>query len=575
MTSLLTVLLLAASPLASSRHRVAVVVGANKAPPGRQPLRFAHRDAEAVKDVLIRVGGVEPENVTMLLDGTPQTVLAALDQAAAGLRPNQQSVVFFYYSGHADETSLYPGGARLSIHDVQTHLSKVPASVRVGIFDACRGGAWTRAKGLTAGAPIELPLGEALGAEGTLLFASSSGLEESHESQTLEQSFFTHHLVAGLAGAADVSEDGVVTANEAFQYARRLTVRDSIEASVVPQHPSFEVTLRGRDDFELTRPRLSASTLLIAQKNGPLQVVALSSGLVLFELPAGPMEARLAVAPGGYVVRSVAAGVVKAVREVQIRPGQPTAVDEASLSTVHAVASAVKSATLETPLVDLSTLPAETLQIGLRGGVALAPRDLIEDGFIQPGAGDRLRAAIQPRLYWAPTDWLELAPLQLGVTARAGRWHGLEALFSIGLDRWGIFDSSIDRTRFSATPNVTVAGRFWFSPSAALAVTTRAMFFFMPQNAQPETDLEGALLFTQVFKGRVSLNLGATAAYDATYNRFSILLGGSKLGQRAFPLLQVHLDDTWSIDADAKVAINPDAPAVVQQLYSAGFSAAL
>ena len=81
---------------------------------------------------------------------------------------------------------------------------------------------------------------------GSILLGSSSGLESAHESEALSGSFFTHHLVAGLRGAADRNGDGEVTLGEVFAYAKELTVRDSVLQSEAPQHPSFLVNLSGR-----------------------------------------------------------------------------------------------------------------------------------------------------------------------------------------------------------------------------------------------------------------------------------------------------------------------------------------
>ena len=51
----------------SAPHRYAVVVGANKASPGRRDLRYAHNDAQQTADTLIRVAGYPYDNVTVLL----------------------------------------------------------------------------------------------------------------------------------------------------------------------------------------------------------------------------------------------------------------------------------------------------------------------------------------------------------------------------------------------------------------------------------------------------------------------------------------------------------------------------
>lgn len=48
--------------------RVAVLVGANGAAPGRKPLLYSHRDVERMADVLRTVGGFAPSNVFVLKD---------------------------------------------------------------------------------------------------------------------------------------------------------------------------------------------------------------------------------------------------------------------------------------------------------------------------------------------------------------------------------------------------------------------------------------------------------------------------------------------------------------------------
>lgn len=63
--------------LAAEPARSAVVVGANRAPPGRVPLRFAHHDARAVRDALVELAGFSPDRVTLLLDPAPAELLAA------------------------------------------------------------------------------------------------------------------------------------------------------------------------------------------------------------------------------------------------------------------------------------------------------------------------------------------------------------------------------------------------------------------------------------------------------------------------------------------------------------------
>lgn len=332
-------LLLAAAP--DPTLRLAVVVGSNHAVEGRASLRFAQGDARAVADVLQETGGFAKQDVNLLLEPEPGAVLAAVASAAARAREAERSALFvFYFSGHADDRSLYPGGEPLDLARLKASLEDPAFEVRVGIIDSCRGGGWTQAKGLTPAAAFEVKA-PALASEGTALLAASSGLEDAHEAEALQGSFFTHHLVAGLRGAADQSGDGQVTLSEVFAYADRLTIRDTATHSPQPQHPSFDMRLRGRRDVVLAEVGGSPTTLTVAQKEGPLQLVQLSTGVVLVEATPGEQLLRIALPPGGYLVRRLTPEGVRSL-EVQVAAGRSIRVDETSLTLVGETSLAPK-----------------------------------------------------------------------------------------------------------------------------------------------------------------------------------------------------------------------------------------
>lgn len=315
-----------ATPPAS--RRMAVIVGSNAAVPGRAALRYAHDDARRVADVLVQVGEVRAEDVALLLDPTPAAVLAALDGQLARLRSTPgDTMLLFYYSGHADQQALYPQGAPLQLAALKQRIESSDATVRVGIIDACRGGGWTQAKGLHAEAPFALEVPLHVQSTGSVLIASSSGLENAHETQALEGSFFTHHLVAGLRGAADIAGDGEVSLVEAFTYAKQLTIRDTSVFVERLQHPSFDMNLRGRDDLALTRVDSGDSVVVLVQRRGPLEVVLTSTGQSVIETPAGERQMKVALRPGRYLL--VRKGPDRpAVREFSIQAAQSLQLDE-------------------------------------------------------------------------------------------------------------------------------------------------------------------------------------------------------------------------------------------------------
>jgi hypothetical protein len=338
---LLAALVLAARPPAANAdgapatRRLAVVVGANAAAPGRKPLRFAHRDARAVAEVLRDLGGFASADVSLLLDPHPDAVLGALDDALRDAAAAKvETLVFFYYSGHADTASLYPAGHALSLEKLRARLEDGRAAMRIGIIDACRGGGWTGSKGLSASQTFAIEQALDLSTQGSVLIASSSGMEDAHESVALRGSFFTHHWNAAMRGAADRNGDDKVTLNEAFEYARTLTIRDTALHTENPQHPSFRFNLRGRGDPQLAELSPGRSVIELAQDKGPLQVIHLGTGLLVVELPAGARRVRVSLPPGRYMVRRREHGSVLA-REVRLGTGQRVSVLESSLSAVR------------------------------------------------------------------------------------------------------------------------------------------------------------------------------------------------------------------------------------------------
>ena len=324
---------------ADTHSRIAVVVGANAAAPGRKTLRFAHNDATNIAQVL-RLAGFERDDIRVLHDPDPAALLEDLDKALAGLS-ERSSMLVFYYSGHADAQALYPNGKRLALSDLRKRLDSARATVRVGIIDACRGGGWTGTKGLSETEVFEVNLPLSLSNEGSVLISSSSGLEDAHESELIQGSFFTHHWNAALRGAGDENQDGTVTLAEAFDYARSFTIRDTALQTQTPQHPSFQMNLRGKSDLPLVTMTAKNSVVAVQQDSGPLQLVHLGSGVVVLELPKGKRELRLSVPPGRYLVRRQAGEEVFA-REIDVAAGGVTHVSEENLALVGSSQLAVK-----------------------------------------------------------------------------------------------------------------------------------------------------------------------------------------------------------------------------------------
>jgi hypothetical protein len=324
-------------------RRIAILVGANDPAPGRQALRYAHADAQLMADTLLRVGRFAKEDVRVLLEPHPGEILAALERTSRDLSAAPgESLLVFYYSGHSDGQRVYPHGEPLALAELRERLQRSSARVRIAIVDTCRGGSWTQAKGLSVGPPLDAMDLMNVAAEGTALLSSSSGIESAHEAGALHGSFFTHHLAAGLLGAADASGDGNVSLQEAFVYAKERTVRDSAQMAATTQHPSFDMQLRGRQDIVLTRTTVSKSALVLSQTDA-VQVIHLGSGATVAETAPGARQIRLALVPGRYVVRRVTADGHVRSKAVEIGPNATVTLSDADLDTVGGGALAMKN----------------------------------------------------------------------------------------------------------------------------------------------------------------------------------------------------------------------------------------
>jgi len=255
-TALAALIALASPPAAADEVRYALIVAAHEGGAEETPLTHAGRDARRVSDTLVALGGFLPENVVTLVDVDAGRVRDALARLNARLRaerePGRSSLLVVYYSGHADARSLHLSGTSLPWDELRNAVSGSAAELRLLVVDACRSGAATRVKGLTATAAFALPTPTEPVAEGFAILSASTLGEDAQESDAIGGSFFTHHLVGGLVGAADANGDARVSLDEAYAYARDRTVSSTATTVAGAQHPTFRYDLKGRADVILT-----------------------------------------------------------------------------------------------------------------------------------------------------------------------------------------------------------------------------------------------------------------------------------------------------------------------------------
>lgn len=305
---------------AGSIQRFALVAGANDGGRDRPLLQYALSDADRFARVLEDLGGVKPDDAIVLkqprlkeLEDAIDRVTARVERARRQGGAGTRTEVLFYYSGHADEKGLLLGEDRYSYRTLRDRLNEVPADVRIAVLDACDSGSFTRLKG---GAPRQpFLVDESADARGHAFLTSSAASEAAQESDRIHASYFTHYLVSGLRGAADVTGEGKVTLNEAYQFAFNETLGHTVETKGGAQHPSYDINLSGTGDVVITDIRQTSATLVLGQQlDGRLFVRNAKQELVVELYKPYGRRVELGVEPGSYELhleREAAAFVAK------------------------------------------------------------------------------------------------------------------------------------------------------------------------------------------------------------------------------------------------------------------------
>ncbi|WP_437673191.1 caspase family protein [Sorangium sp. So ce131] len=300
-----------AAPAEARVERFAVLIGNNAGDKGEVELRYAESDAAKMYDVLKDLGGFPPANLVLLrsegADTVRRTLITMNDRVRAAVSSPETDVLYLvYYSGHADANALHLGSTQLGLTEFEQLVRGSAASARLLIVDSCRSGALTRVKGGTSAPPFVIKLDQRLAGQGMVTLTSSSGNEDAQESDELKGSFFTHALVSGLLGTADVDRDGAVSLEEAYRHAYDSTLRATSRTWAGAQHPTFHYDLRGQGKLVLTRLPVHASirsAVRFPPGRSYLVMRDSSEGPVAAEVGANDAARTISLRPGRYFVR--------------------------------------------------------------------------------------------------------------------------------------------------------------------------------------------------------------------------------------------------------------------------------
>jgi hypothetical protein len=376
-------------------RRFALVVGANQGAPTEPPLRYAERDATRIAETLAGVGDFPPDQVILMKGVGAGELRDALIRLNARIRREEgDTLLFVFYSGHADADDLHLGGTNLPLHEIRALLEGSAAGSRVLVLDACRSGSLTRVKGGRAAVPFDVRVDLPPLPRGTAFITSSTATEDAQEWDWLRSSVFTHFFNSGLLGAADKDHDGRVTLGESFAFAAAETTSATVHTDVGPQNPTFRFELGGRQDLVLT-------TLAPTRRHlGLLQFPAGGRYLVrradasggsepVAEISASRPGARVALPPGRYLIARRDPGHVREA-PCTVVGGALVALDADDMRTLD-YARVVRKGIEPRPVHSLSLSGggrSNALEMGLAWQTALAFRQ------------DRRRFSWEARLGW-------------------------------------------------------------------------------------------------------------------------------------------------------------------------------
>lgn len=301
---LLLVLLASGAARALPPNTWVVTIAHNRGDAHELPLRYALDDAEQFAGALTQLGGVPAHRILALKGVDADGVRTALDEVLArfqGADPDSALVVF--YSGHADAEALHLGGTHLPHEELRARVAKAGAKVRLLIVDACRSGAISRVKGTRRAPTFKITYEARERAEGMAVLTSSAAGEESQESDELRASFFSHHLVNGLLGAADRDGDAQVTLDEAYAYAYAQTVRSSGQ-TIAMQHPTFDMAVKGRGGLVMTRLKPDATHGELRLAEPTVYLVSQAKGRLVAEVAPEKPDAHLVLPARKYRVQA-------------------------------------------------------------------------------------------------------------------------------------------------------------------------------------------------------------------------------------------------------------------------------
>jgi hypothetical protein len=229
----------------------ALLIGIGKYKRGSvHSLPFAVSDVRTVRNYLVNIGGIPPENVTVLTD--EEATLSGIKEQFEKLtrKTKADSDVFIFFSGHGvpdlEQKTPYllpydgnPNSIRstgFAVSEMKQIVNTLPTKQVLIAMDTCFTGEGrsVMASGTRGVAWVD----EEKTQTAAVVITSSSEKQASWDWTEKAHGIFTYYLLKGLRGAATSEKnDGYVYADELFDYVAREVPATALEKHGVRQSP--------------------------------------------------------------------------------------------------------------------------------------------------------------------------------------------------------------------------------------------------------------------------------------------------------------------------------------------------
>jgi len=211
----------------------AVVIGIEKYRDLPQ-VEFAQRDAQVLREYLIKTMGFPKQNVvTLLNERALRSDLGKYFETWLKNNVNKDSTLFIYYSGHGapgveddkaylvpwDGDPNYPEKTCYPLDSLYASLNKLPAKQIIVAIDSCFSGVGGRSVVAEGSRPMYISVENPMLASGNIVVLTAATEKQiASFYPEAKHGLFTYFFLRGLRGDGDLDGDGWVELKELFDY---------------------------------------------------------------------------------------------------------------------------------------------------------------------------------------------------------------------------------------------------------------------------------------------------------------------------------------------------------------------